>query len=68
MASKSGTTDNCGFCGKVKVEGEPMVVSPLNPTAMVCVSCITFFSKSLKEVAVKQFEEDFRPDEDSRSD
>lgn len=60
--------ERCGFCGKVRGEGVVVVQSPLDPTALICTSCITFFSESLNQQAVKKFEERYRPDEDSRTD
>lgn len=53
----------CGFCGKVKEEGEPMVQSPLNLSALICPSCVLFFKGELDKQAEREFMESFRPDE-----
>jgi len=60
--------EGCGFCGKVRKEDSVMVKSPLHPEAIICKSCITFFKGEKDKKTVKQFEEDYRPDEDGRTD
>lgn len=67
-ADRADKVERCGFCGRVREGDSVMVQSPLHPEAIICKSCILFFKEKKEEEAVKQFEEDYRPDEDSRTD